>query len=62
MTAATTAAGEFAFFELNNTGDNYLFISDAINGVSAGDVLVRLSAVTAINTINITAGDVTILT
>jgi Ca2+-binding RTX toxin-like protein len=61
MTAATTAAGEFAFFEIGGSGDNYLFISDATNGLSAGDVLVRLSNVTAINTINITAGDVTIL-
>jgi endo-alpha-1,4-polygalactosaminidase (GH114 family) len=62
MTTGTNTAGEFAFFELNKTGDNYMFISDGVAGIGANDVLVRMTAVTVINTISIDAGDVTILT
>jgi RTX calcium-binding nonapeptide repeat (4 copies) len=62
MTTGTDAAGEFAFFRINNTGDSYMFISDGIAGVGANDVLVRMTALTSINTISIDAGDVTILT
>ena len=58
----TTTAGEFAFFKVNNTGNFHLFISDGEAGVGANDVLVQLTGVTTINTINLTDGDLTILT
>jgi Ca2+-binding RTX toxin-like protein len=61
MTTGGNAVGEFAFFEINGTGDNYLFISDGVAGVTANDELVRLTAVTSITSISIDAGDVTIL-
>ncbi len=62
MTTAGNAAGEFAFFKVNNTGNFHLFISDGVAGVGANDVLVQLTGVTIINTINLTDGDLTILT
>jgi Ca2+-binding RTX toxin-like protein len=62
MTAATTTAGEFAFFQVNNTGTEYLFISDSVAGLAAGDIVVSLAGVTAVNSIDLTGGDITILT
>ena len=62
MTTAGNAAGEFAFFKVNNTGNFHLFISDGVAGVGANDVLVQLTGVTTIGSINLTAGDLTILT
>ncbi len=61
FTAAGTALGEFAFFQINGTGDHYLFISDALDGVTATDTVVRLTGVTTVATIDVTAGDLTIL-
>ncbi len=58
----TTTAGEFAFFKVNQTGNFHLFISDGVAGVGANDVLVQLTNITTINTINLMAGDLTILT
>ena len=58
----TTKAGEFAFFKVNQTGNFHLFISDGVAGVGANDVLVQLTNITTINTINLMAGDLTILT
>ena len=40
----------------------HLFISDGVAGVGANDVVVQLNNTTTIGSINITAGDVTILT
>ena len=62
MTAATNAAGEFALFRVNNTGNFHLFISDGVAGVGANDVLVQMTGITSIGSINLTAGDLTILT
>ncbi len=64
MTTAGNAAGEFAFFKVNNAGNFHLFISDGVAGVGVGanDVLVQLTGVTTINTVNLTDGDLTILT
>lgn len=62
MTTGGNAVGEFAFFRVNNTGFNYMFISDGVAGVGANDVLVQLpnfASTTA--SISIDAGDVTIL-
>ena len=62
LTTGGNAVGEFAFFKVNNTGNFYQFISDGVAGVGVNDVLVQLTGVTTINTINLTAGDLTILT
>jgi hypothetical protein len=62
MTAATNSIGEFAFFNVNASGSFYAFISDGIAGVTTGDVVMQLNAVTSINTIDLTNGDITILT
>jgi Ca2+-binding RTX toxin-like protein len=62
MTTGTNTAGEFVFFKVNNTGNFYQFISDGVAGVGANDVLVQFTGITTINTINLTSGDLTILT
>jgi Ca2+-binding RTX toxin-like protein len=62
MTTGTNTVGEFAFFKVNTAGNFYQFISDGVAGVGANDVLVQLTDVTTINTINLTGGDLTILT
>jgi Ca2+-binding RTX toxin-like protein len=62
MTTGGNAVGEFAFFRVNGAGNFYQFISDGVAGVGANDVLVQLSNITTINSINLTAGDLTILT
>jgi Ca2+-binding RTX toxin-like protein len=62
MTAATTTAGEFAFFQINNTGTEYLFISDSLAGLGTGDIVVSLTGVTSVNSIDLAGGDITILT
>jgi Ca2+-binding RTX toxin-like protein len=62
MTAATNSAGEFAFFRVNGTGNEMLFISDGIAGVSTNDVVVQLNNITSVNSISLSGGDITILT
>lgn len=62
FTAAADAAGEFALFQIGGVGDYYTFISDGAAGVGANDIVVRLFNVTTIGTINLTGGDLTILT
>ena len=62
MTSAGNAVGEFAFFKVNATGNFYQFISDGVAGVGANDVLVQMTGITTIGSINLTAGDLTILT
>jgi Ca2+-binding RTX toxin-like protein len=61
MTSAANATGEFAFFTIGAGTVEYMFISDGVAGVGANDVLVQLTTVSSINSIDITAGDVTIL-
>lgn len=43
------AAGEFAFFKVNNVGGYYMFISDGDEGVTANDIVVQLVGVNTIN-------------
>ncbi len=62
MTAATNTAGEFAFFQVNNAGRMHLFISDGVAGVTANDTLIQLTGITTVGSINLTSGDLTILT
>ncbi|MEQ1890645.1 MAG: hypothetical protein ABL951_15950, partial [Alphaproteobacteria bacterium] len=61
FTAATDSAGEFALFRVNNTGNFHLLISDGTGGVTASDVITQLSGVTTIGVIDLTSGDLTIL-
>ena len=61
FTAATTSAGEFAFFKVAGTGNEYLFISDGTAGVTANDDLIQLTGVTTIGSINLTGGNLTVL-
>ena len=61
MTAATDAAGEMAFFQVSKKGHMMLFISDGVAGVTANDVVVQLMGISAINQIDLTGGNLTIL-
>ena len=58
----TNSVGEFAFFKVNNTGAFHLFVSDGVAGVTANDVVVQLTGITTIGSIDLTGGDMTILT
>jgi Ca2+-binding RTX toxin-like protein len=62
MTTGGNAVGEFALFRVNNAGNFYQFISDGVAGVGVNDVLVQLSGVTTVATIDLAGGDLTILT
>lgn len=53
FTVKGDAAGEFAFFKVNNSGSMYAFISDGQSGVTSGDVVVQLVGVTSIKSIDI---------
>ena len=57
---ATDAAGEFALFKVNKTGNFHLFVSDGVAGVTANDVVVQLVGVTSISGINLASGNLTI--
>jgi VCBS repeat-containing protein len=61
FTAATDAAGEFAFFQINNTGNYYMFISDGTAGVAANDTVIQLTGVTSISQIDLTGGNLTVI-
>ena len=60
FTAATDTAGEFAFFRVNNTGDNYLFVSDGTAGAGVNDDVIQLVGVTSIGAIDLNGGNLTI--
>jgi len=61
FTNACDAAGEFALFRINNTGDFHLFISDGVAGVTTNDVLIQLAGVRSFSGISLTAGDLMLL-
>jgi hypothetical protein len=61
FTAATNTAGEFAFFKVNGTGDYYLFISDGTAGAGVNDDVIQLVGVTSITAIDLTSGNLTII-
>ncbi|NBP40944.1 MAG: hypothetical protein EBV34_21445, partial [Betaproteobacteria bacterium] len=45
------AAGQFALFQVNQTGGYYLFISDSVLGVGANDVVVSMPNVTEVKAV-----------
>jgi Ca2+-binding RTX toxin-like protein len=53
---STDQTGHFAFFKVANAGNYNLFISDGVQGVTSGDVVVQLIGLTSINTINTLEG------
>jgi Ca2+-binding RTX toxin-like protein len=61
FTATSNSAGEFAFFKVNQTGNFYAFISDGYSGVTANDVVIELVGVTTINKIDLSLGNLSIL-
>ncbi len=61
FTAATDSAGEFAFFRVKNTGNYYIYISDGVAGVGANDTVAQLVGVTSLSMIDLTGGNLTIL-
>jgi hypothetical protein len=61
FTAATDTAGEFAFFKVPGTGDYYLFISDGTAGAGVNDDVIQLVGVTSITAIDLTSGNLTII-
>lgn len=52
------AAGQFCVFEQG--GNSYVFISDGVDGVAAGDMLIQLTGVTGLTGTTITSGNTTI--
>lgn len=58
VTAGVTAAGETVIFE--DSGNSYVFISDAAAGLSNADVLIKLTGVTGLTTSTIAVNDLTI--
>jgi hypothetical protein len=54
-------AGEFALFRVNKAGNYYMLVSDGVAGLSANDVLIELRGVTSIGSIQLTDGDLMIL-
>jgi Ca2+-binding RTX toxin-like protein len=60
FTTATDAQGEFALFNVNNTGNYYMFISDGVAGVSSNDVVAQLTGITSVAGVDLTAGNLTI--
>jgi Ca2+-binding RTX toxin-like protein len=60
FTATTDAAGEFALFKVGAAGDYHLFISDGIAGVTANDVVVRLSDVETLGKVDLAGGRLTL--
>jgi hypothetical protein len=61
FTKAKDAAGEFAFFQVDNASDYYMFISDGKAGVAANDVVIKLAGVLSIGGIDLTGGNLTIV-
>ncbi len=61
FTAAGDGTGEFALFRVNGTGTFHVFVSDGVAGVGANDVLVQLASITSVGAIDLTGGDLTIL-
>ena len=53
--------GEFAFFQVNGTGNFYLYISDTNAGVGTGDVVVELQGITSITSIDLSGSDLSIV-
>ena len=56
INAGGTQQGEFALFRVGNAGNFHLMISDATNGVGAGDVVVELVGVTSVSSISLVDG------
>ncbi len=61
FTTYTDLAGELTFFKVNNAGNYYAFISDGTARVTAYDVVIQLTGLTSIKTIDLTGGNLTIL-
>jgi VCBS repeat-containing protein len=61
FTTAGDTVGEFAFFKVNNAGNYNVFISDGVAGLTANDVVVQLTGVTTINTLDLSSGNLTLL-
>ncbi len=61
FTSSGNANGQFALFNINNTGNYYMFISDGVAGVGKADVLIQLVGITSVEAIDLTGGNLTIL-
>jgi hypothetical protein len=61
MTAARDSRGEFALFQVNNTGDYYAFVSDGTRGVGSNDLLIQLIGMNSYSGIDLTGGNLTII-
>ena len=61
FTKATDTAGEFAFFKINNSGNYFLFISDGVKGVGTNDVVVQLTGISDISSIDLTSGNLSLV-
>jgi Ca2+-binding RTX toxin-like protein len=56
----TQVAGEFALFQVNQTGNYWMMVSDGTAGVTGNDVVVQLSNITSVFGIDLSAGVLTI--
>jgi hypothetical protein len=60
MSIHMDAVGECALFRVANKGNFYLFLSDGIAGVTAGDVVIQLTGIKTISAINLSDGNLAI--
>ncbi len=60
MSATSDAEGEFALFRVANKGNYHMFISDGVAGVTDGDVVIQLTGIKTISTIDLSDGDLKI--
>jgi Ca2+-binding RTX toxin-like protein len=61
LTASGDQPGAFALFKVRNAGSFYLYVSDGLTGHSANDLLVQLSGISTVTSINLESGDLTIV-
>jgi hypothetical protein len=54
-------AGEFALLQVNSTGSYYMLVSDGVAGAGANDVLISLSNITSIGSVDVTSGDLLLI-
>ena len=61
LSKAGDHAGAMAFFQVNGTGNENLFISDGTPGLTSTDVVLSLAGISSINSIDLANGNLTVL-
>ncbi len=61
VASGLASAGEFALFRVANMGSYYLYVSDGVVGLGTNDLLIQLVGITAIGSIDVGGGNMTVL-